>query len=104
MTDLYIGSKVAFTLTVAFPAGVTDAVIVEILPSTNVTIMAIGAVSMTRGANLDIDPNTKFVYHPSDDSKDVSLPTFHGVILSSIFFFFFNVYIYLSSLVFTECI
>nr|XP_022298967.1 uncharacterized protein LOC111107860 [Crassostrea virginica] len=76
VTDLYIGSKVAFTLTVAFPAGVTDAVIVEILPSTNVTIMAIGAVSMTRGANLDIDPNTKFVYHPSDDSKDSAYKIF----------------------------
>ena len=104
MTDLYIGSKVAFTLTVAFPAGVTDAVIVEILPSTNVTIMAIGAVSMTRGANLDIDPNTKFVYHPSDDSKDVSLPHIFMELFCRPFYFFFYVYIYLSSLVFTECI
>lgn len=72
VTDLFLGSKVAFTLTVGFPAGVTSGVIVEILPSTNVTIMAVGSVNMTRGANLDIDPNTKLVYHPSEESKDVS--------------------------------
>lgn len=72
VTELHLGSKVAFTLTVGFPAGVTSGVIVEILPSTNVTIMAVGAVNMTRGANLDIDPNTKLVYHPSEESKDVS--------------------------------
>lgn len=77
VTDLYLGSKVSFTLTVGFPAGVTSGVIVEILPSTNVTIMAVGAVSMTRGANLDIDPNTKLVYHPSEESKDVSCYSVH---------------------------
>lgn len=72
VTDLFLGSKVAFTLTVGFPAGVTSGVIVEILPSTNVTIMAVGSVNMTRGANLDIDPNTKLVYHPSEESKDAA--------------------------------
>lgn len=72
MTELYIGSKVEFTLTVAFPTGTTEGVVVEILPSTNVTVMAVGAVTMSRGSNLDIDPNTKMVYHPTEDTKDVS--------------------------------
>ncbi|XP_048741910.2 uncharacterized protein LOC125655613 isoform X2 [Ostrea edulis] len=70
VTELYIGSKVEFTLTVAFPTGTTEGVVVEILPSTNVTVMAVGAVTMSRGSNLDIDPNTKMVYHPTEDTKD----------------------------------
>ncbi|XP_061187424.1 uncharacterized protein LOC133195556 isoform X1 [Saccostrea echinata] len=72
VTDLYIGSKVEFTLTVGFPAGTTAGVVVEILPSTNVTVMAVGDVNMTRGSNLDIDPNMKMVYHPTEDSKDTA--------------------------------
>ena len=72
--------------------------------------MAIGAVSMTRGANLDIDPNTKFVYHPSDDSKDVSLPQLswsYSVVhlisfLMSTFIFLFNLCLQSAYKIFTR--
>jgi hypothetical protein len=57
---------------VGFPTGTTEGVVVEILPSTNVTVMAVGDVNMTRGSNLNIDPNMQMVYHATDDSKDVS--------------------------------
>ncbi|VDI50401.1 Hypothetical predicted protein [Mytilus galloprovincialis] len=77
--EVYIGGMTKMEVKVAFPAGTTSAVSIELLPSTNVTIMALGDIKVTDASPTYVtkDGSSSIVRHITDETlgKNVQLST-----------------------------
>ena len=74
VVEHYIGGKTKMEVKVAFPVGTTAAVNIELLPSTNVTIMALGTVEVIPPTNskVGISGSTTVTRHITDETLGVS--------------------------------
>lgn len=67
ISELYIGGMTKMEVKVSFPSGTTAATIIELLPSTNVTIMALGAITVTPATKIaSISGNTSVTRYITD--------------------------------------
>ncbi|CAC5407809.1 unnamed protein product [Mytilus coruscus] len=77
--EVYIGGMTKMEVKVAFPVGTTSAVSIELLPSTNVTIMALGEITVTDAdtAYVTKTGSSAVVRHITDETlgQNVQLST-----------------------------
>ncbi|XP_076106115.1 uncharacterized protein LOC143074642 isoform X1 [Mytilus galloprovincialis] len=77
--EVYIGGMTKMEVKVAFPVGMTSAVSIELLPSTNVTIMALGQITVTDAPTTHVTKtgSSSIVRHITDETlgKNVQLST-----------------------------
>jgi len=72
-SDLYLGSVTGLELNVSFPVETTPDVIIELLPSTNETIMALGDVKVTHVGSKTGITMPPIVKYEADETKDVRI-------------------------------
>ena len=74
VVEHYIGGKTEMKVEVQFPEATTSAVTIELLPSTNVTIMALGEITVTPPASgsLTKTGSDAVTRHITDETKGVS--------------------------------
>lgn len=72
--EVYIGGMTKMEVKVAFPVGTTSAVSIELLPSTNVTIMALGQITVTDASTTYVTKtgSSLIVRHITDETLGVS--------------------------------
>jgi predicted nucleic acid-binding OB-fold protein len=75
IAEHYIGGKTKMEIKVVFPVGTTAFTIIEVLPSTNTTVMALGVVTVTPPSPskiVSISGSNAVTRHITDDTLGVS--------------------------------
>ncbi|KAJ8301471.1 hypothetical protein KUTeg_020458 [Tegillarca granosa] len=76
-TDYFIGELSKLQLVAAFPSGTTSDVNIELLPSTNTTVMGLGVVTVSKvGSNLNI-PTPTMVRYETEETKSAAVKIFN---------------------------